>query len=217
MRDANKLELYLSRPARLVRTVAQEGLRLGVWAVLRVRVSGRENLAGLDASRGFLVAANHSSHFDAPLVVVALPRRHVRWLATAAAKDTFFRQSRKAFWTKLFFNAFPVDRDGSGEHKGLASRLLEAGTPILIMPEGTRSRTGELGELKVGTARLAISNQVPIVPLTIVGAHAAWPPQRKWWRAGRPRVRVAVGKPIVPKPRETAEQLTQRLRKAIAK
>ncbi|MDR1033115.1 MAG: 1-acyl-sn-glycerol-3-phosphate acyltransferase [Candidatus Nomurabacteria bacterium] len=190
-----------------------------VWLVLRVSVKGRDGLSELDASKPFIVVANHSSHLDAPLVSCALPLKLARRVATAAANDYFFGKFTSRNFARALFNVFPVDRQGENCHKGLAARLITRGTPILIMPEGTRSRTGKLGEFHPGAARLAVEHGLPIVPITLVGAHDAWPPGRNILyvlAARRPRVTVIFGKVTKPSG-ETADELNKKLRASISK
>jgi 1-acyl-sn-glycerol-3-phosphate acyltransferase len=192
-------------------------LKPTVWGVLTVRIHGRENLQKLRSSQALIITSNHSSHFDAPLIVGALPRRFAQRVAIGAAADYFFKAWYKALPTRAFLNTFPIDRDRSKRHKGLTSQLLNEGVPILVLPEGTRSRSGVIGEFKPGAAALAIKHQVPIVPIAIIGAHAAWPPGAKIWRSGRPEVHVNFGEPLSPKSGESAEQLNARLRRSIVK
>ena len=71
------------------------------------------------------------------------------------AADYFFTAPHKRMFTELIFNAFPVDRTGTGANRGLSKQLLKAGVPLLIFPEGTRSRTGKMGSFKIGAAGLA--------------------------------------------------------------
>lgn len=208
---------YRSPVHQIFRSASQLLLmKPAVWSVLTVRVHGRKNLKSIKTSQAFIAVANHSSHFDAPLVVGALPHRLGGRLATAAAADVFFKNFRKAAPTRLFFNTFPVDRGESREHKGLAGELLDSGTPLLIFPEGTRSRTGTMGEFKPGAAALSISHRVPIMPAAIVGAHAAWPPSAKRWRSGRPPIHITFGSPLWPETNETIECFNDRLRATVA-
>jgi len=189
-----------------------------IWSVLNVRVHGRKNLHELKSTQSFIVVANHSSHFDAPLVLGALPQRLSRRIATAAAADNFFRQWYKQLPTRLLFNIFPVDRQrgqGDEKYRGLANELLARDVPLLIMPEGTRSRSGKIGEFKVGAAKLACQFQIPILPVALIGTFIAWPPQEKIWKSGRPPVDIIFGEPMMPGKSETAEEFNKRLRDAI--
>lgn len=192
-----------------------------VWRLLDVRVHGHERL--INTPETFVVVGNHSSHLDAPLIFGALPGRMSRYLATGAAADHFFDKWWSAAYTSLLFNAFPIERSGkskSDDHKrssrrGLAQQLLNDGIPILLFAEGTRSRTGAMGPLRPGAASLAIARNVPVIPVAIVGAYAAWPSHQKSLPSGRPPVHVVFGHPMMPTPGEIAHQFNERIRRKI--
>ncbi|MDR1970124.1 MAG: 1-acyl-sn-glycerol-3-phosphate acyltransferase [Candidatus Nomurabacteria bacterium] len=210
---------YRSPIQGIFRTAARLLLmKPAVWGVLTVRVHNRKNLKQLKG-KAFIVIANHSSHFDAPLVAGALPRYLARRLAVGAATDYFFKAWYKALPTRAFLNTFPVDRDKSesSRHKGLASQLLSEKTPILVMPEGTRSRTGKIAPFKPGVAVLSIKHQVPVLPIALVGAYEAWKPGTKRWLSGRPSVHVNFGEPLLSRPNESVEQFNRRMRSAVVK
>ncbi|MGK9146470.1 1-acyl-sn-glycerol-3-phosphate acyltransferase [Plantibacter flavus] len=180
-----------------------------VWSLTRVTVTGRERLAAVEGT--FIVVANHQSHLDAPLVVGAMPRRLSRYLAAGVAADYFFDVPARRWFAALFFNAFPVDRSGDRKRAGVSRELLESGVPILIFPEGGRSRTGELGRFKPGAAALATRQGIPCLPVAVLGTHSAMPKGRNWPVPGRPRVKVVFGRPIHPQPNETPVQLMDRV------
>lgn len=200
-------------------------LKPTVWQMLRVHVHGAANLDGLDAP--FVVFANHSSHLDTPLIFGSLPQRLSRYLAAGAAADFFFDKWWKAGPMSLFFNGFPVDRgksrgEGRGDERkdqrqvrGLSSALLSDGIPLLLFPEGTRSRNGAMGPFKPGVAALCISKGVPAVPVALVGAYAAWPSQQKHMPRGRPIVHVVIGRPMRPLPGEIAHEFNERMRRQV--
>ena len=79
-----------------------------------------------------------------------MPRKISRYVAAGAAADYFFDVWWRKGLTSLFFNAFPVDRIGLRGRHGLATSLLDDGVPLLLFPEGTRSRTGEMGVIQAG-------------------------------------------------------------------
>jgi 1-acyl-sn-glycerol-3-phosphate acyltransferase len=214
--SARRLHRFTSRGQAAARFVAQRGiLKPVVWTVVRVTVIGRRNLRGV--GRAFVVVANHSSHLDAPLILGALPRRLARYLAAGAAADYFFDVWWRRGLTALFFNAFPVDRSGSNPRSVSAKGLLERGVPLLVFPEGTRSRTGELGNFKSGAAALAASAGVPCVPVALIGAGIAHPRGSKWPKPGRLPVGVVFGSPLEPRDGESTADFTARIRAEIVR
>ncbi|MBK8460175.1 MAG: 1-acyl-sn-glycerol-3-phosphate acyltransferase [Micropruina sp.] len=180
-----------------------------IWSALHVHTHGNRNLDGLKAP--FVAVGNHSSHLDAPLIMGGLPRRLSRNLAAGAAADYFFDKWYTATATALFFNAFPVDRKGLRNRKGLAGVLLNEGVPLLLFPEGTRSRTGAMSNFKPGAAALSISRNVPILPIALVGVFAAMPYGAKTPVPGRPEVHIVFGRPLKAAPGEIAHQFSDRL------
>ena len=138
-----------------------------------------------------------------------------RDLATGVAADYFFTAWHKKFFTQLVFNAFPVDRRGEGANRGLSKKLLAAGIPLLIFPEGTRSKTGKMAPFQIGAASLALSTQVPVVPVALIGAHEAMPRGANWPRRGRPPVVVAVGAPLRARSNENAIGFNERIEAAV--
>ncbi|MFD3586975.1 lysophospholipid acyltransferase family protein [Streptomyces sp. NPDC058683] len=205
---------FTSRSHAAARFVAQRGLlKPLVWSMTSVTVLGRERLANVEDS--YVVVANHTSHLDTPLIMGALPRRLARYLAVGAAADYFFDVWRRRGLTALFFNAFPVDRTGVAGRAVSAKALLNRGVPLLIFPEGTRSRDGSLGTFKPGAAALASSAEVPVLPVAVIGAHAAHPRGSNWPKPGRLPVGVVFGEPLTAFPGELRSEFTERIRSAI--
>ncbi|TDE10375.1 lysophospholipid acyltransferase family protein [Jiangella asiatica] len=203
---------------RWARFVAQRlVLRPVVHAVTKVSVRGAENLDGVSAP--FVVVANHSSHLDAPLLVTALPRRYTRTLAVNAAADYFYRRKWMKATTSLFFNTYPVSRTNAdmGKGKGLANQLLSENVPVVIFPEGTRRNTENgVKRFKPGAAALSITQDVPCIPVAIVGTDQAMPVGHFWPVPGRPPVTLLVGAPIRPQPGERVRDLNDRLEAQVA-
>jgi 1-acyl-sn-glycerol-3-phosphate acyltransferase len=154
----------------------------------RTRYSGRENIP---AEGGVLVVSNHQSHLDPPLVGVGCPR-----IMNYLARDTLFKF---APFGRLIHSvgAIPIDREGVGL-SGIKEALkrLKRGEMVLIFPEGTRTRDGQIAPFRPGFTALAVRSKAAILPVAIDGAFAAFPRTSKWPRPGR--IRVHYGKPILP-------------------
>jgi 1-acyl-sn-glycerol-3-phosphate acyltransferase len=209
------LRRFSSRGHAAARFVAQRMLlKPLVWSLADVTVVGTDNLRGLDGA--YIVVANHSSHLDAPLVTGALPRAHARYLAAAAAADYFFDVRWRRALTALFFNAFPVDRSGSGARSGLARELLDRGVPLLIFPQGGRQQTEEIAHFKPGAATLAITCGVACVPVALVGASRAMPRGRNWPVPGRQPVTVVFGAPMRNEPGEAPTHFSARIHREVS-
>jgi 1-acyl-sn-glycerol-3-phosphate acyltransferase len=183
-------------PRAIERTAAQRWVydafrvaarAVGVW-LYGLRVAGREHWPG---QGGALVCANHQSMFDPPLVGLTCPRR-MNYLA----RDTLFRVPLLAPLIK-FLDSIPIDREGGGL-AGLKETLrrLRAGELVLIFPEGTRTRDGEVAPLKPGFIAVARRSGVPLVPVGLDGAYQAWPRTSVFPRGGR--IAVVIGEPILP-------------------
>jgi 1-acyl-sn-glycerol-3-phosphate acyltransferase len=206
---------FTSRGHAAARFVAQRMiLKPLVWSLTRVTVVGKEKLTGLDGA--FIVVANHSSHLDAPLITGGLPRPLARYLAAGAAADYFFDVWWRKGLTALFFNAFPVDRSGSGKRAGLSRQLLERGVPLLVFPQGGRAKTEIIQGFKPGAASLSIAVDVPCLPIALVGAGRAMPRGVNWPKRGRQPVAIVFGSPLRATHGETAAEFSERLAQSVS-
>jgi 1-acyl-sn-glycerol-3-phosphate acyltransferase len=209
-----KRDRFNSQGHAAARFVAQHGiLKPVVWSLVTVQIVGREKLK--KTSGAFIAVANHSSHLDAPLVLGSLPRKLSRYLAAGAAADYFFDVWWRRGLTALFFNAFPVDRSGNHPRRVSAKELLQRGVPLLVFPEGTRSKDLKLHAFKPGSAALAISVGVPIVPIALIGAGEAHPRGSSWPKPGRLPVGVIFGDPMRAEPGENAAAFMGRVRAVV--
>jgi 1-acyl-sn-glycerol-3-phosphate acyltransferase len=205
-----KTNRYTSAGPGTARFVAQHlVMKPYMWSALTVHIHGRRNLDSVKAP--FIAVANHSSHVDAPLIFGGLPRRLSKNLSAGAASDYFFQSWYKALPTTLFFNSFPVERQGSRGRRGMAGVLLNESVPLLIFPEGTRSRTGAMARFTAGAFALSISRNAPILPIALVGAYAAMPYGATVPVTGRPPVHLVFGRPLRAAPGEIAHQFAERV------
>jgi len=139
-----------------------------------------------------ILMCNHTSLYDIPLSFATLPGS-IRMLAKKEL-------SRILVLGKAMQAAsFPfIDRKNHHQAiKDLAQvkQLLAEDIIIWIAPEGTRSRTGKLGQLKKGGGILAIQTQATIVPIGIRGAHAILPAKTMHFHLNQ-HVEIHIGKPI---------------------
>lgn len=165
-----------------------------------------------------LFVANHSSHIDTPVIMRALPRKWRQRTAVGAAADYFYKNRLIAATVSLIFNTVPIERKGGGLEGGSAEHLhkiLRQRWNLLLYPEGSRSRDGELHRMRSGAAVLAAQHGIPIVPVYVEGTHQAMPPGRVWptrkfWKRRYP-VSVRFGEPVIPAPGEHRRDITDRL------
>ena len=209
MADATLTGWVYGPVGRALRSLVQTLLLFPIVRFLTpVTIRGREQLARL---RGpVIVAANHVSHLDTPLVLRVLPRAIRRRLVVAAAKDYFYRGRVRGTLVSLALATYPFDREG-GSRASLARTvgLLEGGWSLLIFPEGTRSPSGEIGRVRSGVAVLATQAGVPVLPLCVHGLAAVMP---KGTAAPLPGgVVVDVGEPVRPQPDEEVPAFRDRV------
>ena len=138
---------------------------------------------------GFVLASNHVSYLDPPVLGAACPRR----LAFMARESLFRHPLLGAFMRGV--HVIPLRR-GEADLGAIreATARLRAGLAVAIFPEGTRQLSGRLGHAKRGVGLLAASAQVPIVPVLVRGTFEAFPPDASSLR--RAKIRVAFGAPI---------------------
>ena len=160
------------------------GARRVLWrAVLRLTGGLRVDGAAELPPGPCLIVANHSSHADTAALIAALPAW--RKPVVAAAADYWFRGGFRPAICRALCAAFPVRRSGSGSADlAAATRLLAAGHDVIVFPEGTRSRDGQIGDFRRGAARLAAAAGAPLVPAGISGTRALLPPGGSGWAAG---------------------------------
>jgi 1-acyl-sn-glycerol-3-phosphate acyltransferase len=169
---------------------------LRLWCNNLLRAAGvRDEVHGLERlpAGNAVYVCNHQSNFD-PVLIYARLGKHLRFIA-----------KRELFKIPIFGAALratgmiPVDRSGSERDKKAIGRAVEAvvqkRTSLLFFAEGTRDPNGELRPFKKGAAILALSAQVPLVPLAVAGTKDVMHKQSLLIHGGRPTV-LWVGEPI---------------------
>src|SRR5579863_1497807 len=136
-----------------------------------------------------ILAANHESFLDPPLVGSGL-KRDINYLA----RKSLFRVPGLG-WILRTVNAVPVDRDGGGAAglKAIMDRLHDGGA-IILFPEGTRTRDGKFQPARSGIGLTVIKSEAPVVPVRVFGTYEAWGRHIKFPRPHG--VMVKYGKPM---------------------
>src|SRR5262245_38195925 len=136
-----------------------------------------------------ILASNHASFLDPPLVGTAM-NREINYLA----RESLFRFPVIG-WLLREWNSVPVDREGGGAKglKAILDRLL-AGGAIILFPEGTRTRDGRLQPARTGIGLAVIKSDAPVVPVRVFGTYEAY---GRHVKIPRPyRIAVKFGQPM---------------------
>ena len=131
----------------------------------------------------YIIAANHSSHLDAGAVLSSLSTvfgvRQTVKVHVLGARDYFFNTTLKRWFFSTFLNLVPVEREETSlAGLRMVKAILSAGEAVLIFPEGTRSRTGQIQKFRPGVGLIAAESGVPVVPAYIEGTRRALPAGR---------------------------------------
>jgi 1-acyl-sn-glycerol-3-phosphate acyltransferase len=161
-------------------------VRLFFKVVYRNRVYGAENFP----QGGAIIASNHVSFYDPPLIAISAPE-DVHFLARGSLfKIPVFGALIRAL------NAHPVSGE-AGDIKILKEMcaLLEQGNKLILFPEGTRSKTGELTPFKPGISLLISRTGCKVIPTYVHGTFEIWNRFRSFPKL-RGKTACLFGKPI---------------------
>jgi 1-acyl-sn-glycerol-3-phosphate acyltransferase len=155
-------------------------------AAFGLKVYGRENLIQDGPA---ILASNHASYFDPPLVGVACPND----IYFLARKSLMNLPVLGPLIRKL--NTIPIDRERGdlGAVKAVL-RVLKSGKQVIVFPEGTRTEDGHLQPARAGIGLIIAKSLVPVVPIRIFGSYDALP------RSGHFRlspITIVIGKPLL--------------------
>ncbi len=136
-----------------------------------------------------ILASNHASYLDPPLVGAGL-RRSINYLA----RENLFRFPVIG-WLLHHWQVVPVDRDGGGAAglRAILDRLL-AGGAIILFPEGTRTRDGKLQPARSGIGLTVIKSTAPVVPVRVFGTFEAYGRNMRFPRPRR--IAIKYGQPM---------------------
>lgn len=163
------------------------------WARLILKTTGvRVSVAGLehlDPRRSYVLASNHQSIYDIPIIFASVPLQ-----LRIVAKQSLGRIPFMG-WHLWHSGHLLVDRRNPGpDIVEKMRRLVSQSHSLIVFPEGTRSVDGTLGRFKRGSFVVALDAQLPVVPVTIVGSRSVMQKGRLMVRPGH--VRLIVHEPI---------------------
>lgn len=183
---------YLGAKSRFYDQIPRWWARWILWATgARVTVLGVENLSD---DRAQIIVANHVSWYDVLALAAYTPKRY----RFVAKKEL----ARIPLWGHAWQAAGHISVDRTDKQRAVASldqagrTILEDNSSVIIFPEGTRSRTGELQPFKKGAFVLALENRIDIVPTGVQGTRHIM--SRDSWRVRSGRIIVRFGPPVSP-------------------
>ena len=138
-------------------------LRPILWLIFPYKVRGRENIPAKKEGQRLMICANHLSLMDPVFLLLTMPQ-HIYFMA----KEESFRPAIGRFFFGKVMGAFPIKR-GEADRSALdtAKQIVDDGRVLGIFPEGTRSKTGEIGRFKSGAALIAAQTGASVLPVSI--------------------------------------------------
>lgn len=173
-----------------------------------VTVEGRERI---EKDQTYVMVANHLSLLD--ILVLFRLFRHFTWVSKV---ENF--QVPLIGWNMSLNGYIPLRR---GDRESIAAMMVEAeevlrsGSSVMMFPEGTRSRDGEMRPFKPGAFELALRTGLPVLPILIEGSYFALP-RRGFVLQGKHPILIRVLEPLEPEPGESAQDLSDRTREVLA-
>lgn len=178
--------------------------RMFMSAFGRVEVRGLENLP----EGGFLIASNHVSFIDPPLIGCVIPRELFFFARKTLLNNPILK------YALPHCNVIPVDRDGGSDVSAFKKvfSVLKQGYALILFPEGTRSKDGTFGKAQGGAGLIACKTRVPVVPTRVFGTGDVLP--RGSALPTRANLAVVFGKPIYPEEFDPGKDAPDRFREA---
>jgi 1-acyl-sn-glycerol-3-phosphate acyltransferase len=171
----------------MLRSFLRGFVRFLVALLTRLETEGLENVP---AEGGAILAANHLSRIDSPLIFALIERKDVTGLVADKYQNNVLLRPLIDAVGGIWINREQADFQALRA----AMEFLQNGGLLGIAPEGTRSRTGALRQAKTGVAYLAYKAGVPIIPVAIWGTEKTFKELKCLRRA---HIKVRVGKPFI--------------------
>ena len=171
-------------------------------------IKGTENIP---ANGPMIIAPNHQSFLDGPLVSATLPTAVMKNAYYYATEEHMQGSLRKAYARNN--NIILMERGNLRDSILKLGEVLKQGKHVVIFPEGRRTHTGELGEFKKTFAILSKELQVPVVPVCIKGAYEALPRSKRFPTSHQ--IEIEYLPPIYPDSALSYEEIAEQVKQAI--
>jgi len=176
-------------------------------ALWKVKVNNKERLV----LNNNIIVSNHQSYLDMVWIAFSIPRKY--------RKEIYVTGKKRLSFLKIVFPILPLilvdDKNGIDVLKAGAD-LLRQGKTLIIFPEGTRSKDGEIQNFMSGAAYLAKNLNIDIIPVTVKGAFKIWPANKKLPSLfTKKEGSLTIGETISPKKFKTVNSLNSALFKSV--
>ncbi|MFH1347590.1 MAG: lysophospholipid acyltransferase family protein [Candidatus Margulisiibacteriota bacterium] len=201
---------FSKSPYRPFQTAAHLWARfLAFFSGVKVKVSGLENIP---RDKALILASNHQGAADILIVLACLPIR----FRFAIKKELFKIPVFGLYLKKAGY--FSIDRKmvlSAYRTVETIIKIIKEGESVLIFPEGTRTKTGELGRFKRGSLLAALKSGAPIIPIAISGSFNIM--KKGSWLFNPCPVKFSVGKPIYIQSEADYDSKVEEVRETIAR
>jgi len=136
---------------------------------IKLKVEGQEHI---DASKNYIIMANHTSYLDVPILLCAYPKNIYFVAKRELIRVPFFG------WMMWLLGMVFIDRSNpkrSVRSMKIAALKLKSGKNVLVFPEGTFDENGKMLPFKKGTFHIAVKAKMTILPVGVIGGHDLWP------------------------------------------
>ncbi|MFH1684507.1 MAG: lysophospholipid acyltransferase family protein [Candidatus Margulisiibacteriota bacterium] len=201
---------FAKAPHKPFQTAARLWARfLAIFSGVKVTVSGIENIP---KDKALILASNHQGAADILIVLACLPIRF-----RFAIKKELFKIPIFGWYLKKA-GYFSIDRKmvlSAYRTVETIIEIIKEGESVLIFPEGTRTKTGELGKFKRGSLLAALKSGAPIIPIAISGSFNIM--KKGSWLFNPCPVKFSIGKPISIRSEADYDSKVAEVREAIAR
>lgn len=200
------------RARRLCYYIAMAWARSLIWITpVRLYIKGKEHV---EKGHSYIVVANHQSYYDIPSMY-GFAGLDLKFVMKKELKRVPFLGQGVATMGHVFVDR--SDRQQAIDSINASVKRLDPGESVIIYPEGTRSRTGEVQEFRKGAFRLAINTGLPILPISVAGTYRIQPPDTLQLLPGKAGLKIHPPIDVKGRTEEDIPELMQECRERIVR